>query len=68
MRNVISLNWQKSSYSQHGANCVNVAISSDRTPHILVRESDAPDVIVTTTPARLAELLHRIKSGDFDRP
>ncbi|GAA1901246.1 hypothetical protein GCM10009753_33730 [Streptantibioticus ferralitis] len=63
-----SLNWQKSSYSQHGANCLNVAISPERTPQIYLRESDCPEAIVTTTPARLADLLQKVKAGDLDRP
>ncbi|MGW7008641.1 DUF397 domain-containing protein [Streptomyces sp. NPDC054933] len=63
-----ALNWQKSSYSQHGANCVNVAISTGRTHQIHLRESDTPEAIVTTTPAHLDFLLRRIKSGALDRP
>ncbi|MGW7008640.1 DUF397 domain-containing protein [Streptomyces sp. NPDC054933] len=59
------LTWQKSSYSEEGANCVNVAISGDGS--IYLRESDSPDVIVTTTPDRLGDLLQRIKSGALDR-
>ncbi|WP_269858429.1 DUF397 domain-containing protein [Streptomyces sp. RPT161] len=62
------LTWQKSSYSEEGANCVNVAISSGRTPRIHLRESDRPEAIVTTTSAHLASLLQKIKAGELDQP
>ncbi|MCQ4045986.1 DUF397 domain-containing protein [Streptantibioticus rubrisoli] len=60
------LHWQKSSFSGTGSNCLNVAISTPGTIHL--RESDRPEVILTTTPARLADLLRRIKAGGLDRP
>jgi hypothetical protein len=63
---VPALNWQKSSYSDRAANCLNVAITNTGTIHI--RESDRPEVILTTTPAHLAALLRRIKAGGLDRP
>ncbi|MDF3292742.1 DUF397 domain-containing protein [Streptomyces silvisoli] len=65
---MLALDWQKSSYSDRAANCVNVAISSGRTPRIHLRESDAPEAIVTTTPAHLASLLQKIKAGELDQP
>jgi Domain of unknown function (DUF397) len=52
--------WQTSSYSQDGVNCVNVAAAPDGT--IRLRESDDPDVVVTSTPAALAALIARIKA------
>ncbi|MCZ4120749.1 DUF397 domain-containing protein [Streptomyces sp. H39-S7] len=59
------LNWQKSSFSDGaGANCLELAISpADVT--ILLRESDAPGVILTTTRTRLADLLTRIKADEI---
>lgn len=52
--------WQKSSFSGGAeGNCVNVALAPDGTIHL--RESDEPDTILTTAPARLATLLRHIK-------
>ncbi|MFE2041554.1 DUF397 domain-containing protein [Streptomyces sp. NPDC059477] len=31
-----------------------------------MRESDSPEVIVTTTPAKLAAFLAGVKAGEFD--
>ncbi|MGW3563260.1 DUF397 domain-containing protein [Streptomyces sp. NPDC000941] len=59
------LAWRKSSYSGGGnGNCVEVAVSADRL--ILLRESDAPDVVAVTTRPRLAAFIAAIKAGDFD--
>ncbi|MDJ0345327.1 DUF397 domain-containing protein [Streptomyces sp. H10-C2] len=45
------------------ANCLELAVSpSDGT--IRLRESDAPGVVLTTTRARLAALLARIKADE----
>ncbi len=56
--------WQKSSYSAHGANCLNVATAS---PNVIkLRESDAPDVIVTTTPVSLRAFIRAAKAGRYD--
>lgn len=52
--------WQKSSYSNEGANCVNVAAASDGT--IRLRESDEPDVIIAVTRSGLSALLASIKA------
>ncbi|MBT2416924.1 DUF397 domain-containing protein [Streptomyces sp. ISL-22] len=55
------LNWQKSSFS--GApeqNCLYVATAPDGT--IRLRESDTPDVILTTAPEGLAALLRTLKA------
>ncbi|MGW6056941.1 DUF397 domain-containing protein [Streptomyces sp. NPDC055189] len=53
--------WQKSTFSEGaGANCVYVAANSDtRTIHL--RESDAPETTLTTTPAALAALIRTLK-------
>jgi len=53
--------WQKSSFS--GApdqNCLYVAPTPDGT--IRLRESDTPDVTLTTTPKGLTALLRHLKS------
>ncbi|MFJ7247081.1 DUF397 domain-containing protein [Kitasatospora sp. NPDC098652] len=59
-----ALNWQKSSYSSESVNCVYLAVAPDRS--IKLRESDDPDVIITTTPGKLHALLRGIKEGEFD--
>ncbi|MFD9281379.1 DUF397 domain-containing protein [Streptomyces mirabilis] len=54
-----SLAWQKSTYSPDGSNCVYVAAASIATIHL--RESDEPEVALTTTPAALHELIRTLK-------
>ncbi|WP_405798579.1 DUF397 domain-containing protein [Streptomyces sp. NBC_01506] len=56
--------WQKSSYSGNAGNCINVSASDDGT--IKLRESDDPDVIVTTTPEKLRAFILGVKAGEFD--
>ncbi|GAA3373551.1 hypothetical protein GCM10020367_33920 [Streptomyces sannanensis] len=53
------LHWQKSSYSEDQANCLHLAAAPNGT--VRLRESDEPDVILTTTPARLAALIRHIQ-------
>ncbi|MBA2945177.1 DUF397 domain-containing protein [Streptomyces himalayensis] len=56
------LNWQKSSFSGGPqGDCVYVAAAPDSTIHL--RESDTPDVVLHTTPAGLAALLHHLRAG-----
>ncbi|MER6051288.1 DUF397 domain-containing protein [Streptomyces sp. NPDC001793] len=55
--------WQKSSYSNENMNCVELA------PHnglILMRESDDPDTVVTTTPEKLRAFMLGVRAGEFD--
>ncbi|ADI06256.1 hypothetical protein SBI_03135 [Streptomyces bingchenggensis BCW-1] len=60
----IAADWQKSSYSQEGSNCLNVAAP---TPDIIkLRESDDPDIILTATPAALGVFIRAAKAGQFD--
>ncbi|GAA0992930.1 MULTISPECIES: DUF397 domain-containing protein [Streptomyces violaceusniger group] len=58
--------WQKSSYSADAGNCVNVAADGNGNG-IALRESDDPDVILTTTPAALRAFIRAAKDGAFDR-
>lgn len=59
-----SLNWQKSSFSGgNGPNCIELARRADTT---LIRESDAPHVVLSTAPTRLAGFLAALKAGQFD--
>ncbi|MEE1798839.1 MULTISPECIES: DUF397 domain-containing protein [unclassified Streptomyces] len=61
--------WQKSSYSSEGGNCVNVAAAPDGT--LRLRESDDPDVLLFLAPGQLGSLLIAIKADrlrDLPRP
>lgn len=60
----VATGWRKSTYSSNSSNCVNLA-ASDRA--VLLRESDDPDVVLTTTPAALRAFIRGAKAGDFDR-
>ncbi|MGW0949651.1 DUF397 domain-containing protein [Streptomyces sp. NPDC002623] len=53
------LTWQKSTYSAEAANCVNIAAGPTGTLHL--RESDEPETVLTTTPARLQALIRGLK-------
>ncbi|TKA03310.1 DUF397 domain-containing protein [Actinacidiphila oryziradicis] len=57
------LDWQKSTFSGDQANCIELAAS---TTGIHIRESDDPEVIITTAPAELAALIAAIRNGQFD--
>ncbi|MEV8117119.1 DUF397 domain-containing protein [Streptomyces xiamenensis] len=52
--------WQKSSYSTEGANCVNTARSPDGL--LWLRESTDPGTTLTVRPAALRGLLRVIKA------
>lgn len=55
------LNWQKSTFSEAGGtNCVYVATTPDGA--IRLRESDAPETTLTTTPEALAALIRTLVS------
>ncbi|MCZ4100276.1 DUF397 domain-containing protein [Streptomyces sp. So13.3] len=59
------LAWQKSSFSgaDEGNSCVELASLAGA---VLLRESDDPGVIVTTTPAALRAFLRDVRAGAFD--
>ncbi|MET7848357.1 DUF397 domain-containing protein [Streptomyces avermitilis] len=59
------LTWQKSTYSAQGANCVYVAATPTGTVHL--RESDDPDVILTTTRSPLLSLIRTLKEDSQRR-
>jgi len=59
----LEIQWRKSSYSEQSGNCLELAVVGGQ---ILVRESDEPDVVVSTTPAKLAAFLAGAKDGEFD--
>jgi hypothetical protein len=59
---VPDLDWQKSTFSEgDGGNCVNIAATPDHTLHL--RESTAPEVVLTTDPRALAALLRVVRAG-----
>ncbi|MFE1378667.1 DUF397 domain-containing protein [Streptomyces sp. NPDC058740] len=59
-----SNNWQKSSFSGGGGeNCIEVD-RNDGT--IVMRESDDPAVILSTSPAKFEAFLLGVKAGEFD--
>ncbi|WP_369182777.1 DUF397 domain-containing protein [Streptomyces sp. Y1] len=55
--------WQKSTYSGATDNCVEVRAAR---PHVELRESDAREAVVRTTPTALATFLLATKAGEFD--
>ncbi|MGW7596191.1 DUF397 domain-containing protein [Streptomyces rubiginosohelvolus] len=58
--------WRKSSYSGEDAehNCVELARTPDT---VLLRESDEPHTVITTTPAALRALTRAVRAGRFDQ-
>ncbi|MGW4033307.1 DUF397 domain-containing protein [Streptomyces sp. NPDC004838] len=59
------INWQKSSFSGADDNqsCLEVAPYAGA---IKIRESDDPDVIVTTSVEKLGAFIKGVKNGEFD--
>ncbi|WP_432096062.1 DUF397 domain-containing protein [Streptomyces sp. bgisy100] len=59
------INWQKSSFSgaDNNQSCVELAPVDGA---ILMRESDDPDVIVTTSVEKLRAFVLGVKAGEFD--
>lgn len=56
-----TLSWQKSTYSNETGNCVELAATARGA--VLIRESDEPGVVLSTTPTALARFLQSIKHG-----
>ncbi|GHF46004.1 hypothetical protein GCM10010218_29050 [Streptomyces mashuensis] len=50
--------WQKSSFSGDASNCINVAATGDGS--LLLRESDAPDTVITLSATALCALLRAL--------
>ncbi|MEV4436197.1 DUF397 domain-containing protein [Streptomyces sp. NPDC049585] len=59
--------WQKASFSGNGPgnDCVEVAATGTA---IALRESDDPEVVITTAPATLAALVRAAKGGRLGAP
>ncbi|MDQ1037725.1 hypothetical protein QFZ75_004141 [Streptomyces sp. V3I8] len=61
------LTWQKSTFSGGPqGECVYMAAAPDGT--IRLRESDAPDTVLSTGPQGLARLLHHVRSTTAGHP
>jgi hypothetical protein len=56
-----TVTWQKSTYSNDAADCVEIAVTAGGA--VLIRESDEPGVVLSTTPGALARFLQAIKRG-----
>ncbi|WP_307805727.1 DUF397 domain-containing protein [Streptomyces chrestomyceticus] len=57
--------WQKSSYSNAGANCLYVATASDGS--LRMRESDEPEVVLSIAREGLAAFVTVIKESGVER-
>ncbi|WP_244177188.1 DUF397 domain-containing protein [Streptomyces albus] len=60
----VDIRWQKSSFSeQPEGNCLELAAGE---AVVLMRESDAPEGVIVTTPERLRAFVAGVKAGEFD--
>lgn len=58
------IQWQKSSFSgANGPECIEIAHSG---ADLLMRESDNPDLIVSTTSEKFRAFILGVKAGEFD--
>ncbi|MEU7021564.1 DUF397 domain-containing protein [Streptomyces sp. NPDC046203] len=58
------IEWQRSSFSGgNGPNCVEVGAHDGQ---IVMRESDDPSIVVTTSREKLAAFILGVKAGEFD--
>ncbi|MGC5363297.1 DUF397 domain-containing protein [Streptomyces sp. DT24] len=57
-----AIEWQKSSFSNGQEQCVEIAEHADE---ILMRESDAPDMVATTSRGKFAAFIQGVKAGEF---
>lgn len=55
--------WQKSSYSAQGNNCLEIAAT--HADELRVRESDEPGLVLTAPAARLRALVRVVKAGSL---
>lgn len=59
------ITWRKSTFSGTQGDCVELA-TTGRTS-IALRESDAPEVVIGTTPRALRALIRTARAGRYDR-
>ncbi|MFE2032717.1 DUF397 domain-containing protein [Streptomyces scopuliridis] len=57
------ISWQKSSFSDEGAQCVEIA---EHNGEILMRESEDPNVVTVTSRSKFAAFIAGVKAGEFD--
>lgn len=57
--------WQKASFSGNGegSDCIEIATVEGT---IRLRESDSPENVITTSPAKLRAFILGVKAGEFD--
>ncbi|MFG2128089.1 DUF397 domain-containing protein [Streptomyces sp. NPDC048751] len=55
------LHWQKSTFSQEASACIYIATAPEGTT--LLRESDDPETILTTSPRQIGALIATLRSG-----
>jgi hypothetical protein len=58
--------WQKSSFSSGDGNSECLEVSRGEDGLVRIRESDEPDVVAVTTPAKWNAFIKGIKAGEFD--
>ncbi|MEV7020535.1 DUF397 domain-containing protein [Kitasatospora sp. NPDC093558] len=60
------VSWQKSSFSggDDGSMCLELASSTDEVRYL--RESNDPEIVITTSTAKLRTLILGAKTGEFD--
>jgi hypothetical protein len=59
------LTWQKSTFSQESGECVELTAAGGA---VLLRESEEPGVVLTTTRGELARFLHSLKTAPAIAP
>ncbi|WJD99656.1 DUF397 domain-containing protein [Streptomyces antimycoticus] len=59
--------WRKSSYSADAPDNACVELAHGPGAAVLLRESDEPGTVITTTPAALRALTRAAKAGRFDQ-
>ncbi|MFH9350456.1 DUF397 domain-containing protein [Kitasatospora sp. NPDC017646] len=57
------LNWQRSSFSEDSADYIEIASEGDL---VYLRESNNPELVVTTTRTKLNAWILGAKDGEFD--
>ncbi|MFC0600097.1 DUF397 domain-containing protein [Streptomyces palmae] len=58
-----NLEWRKSTFSSTEGDCLELAPTG---PHIALRESDDPAVVLTTTPRVIGALIRAARAGAYD--
>ncbi|MGW2373850.1 MULTISPECIES: DUF397 domain-containing protein [Kitasatospora] len=63
MERMEQLDWQRSSFSEDEANYLEIASEGE---FVYIRESDNPELVVTTTRVKLNAWILGAKDGEFD--